>query len=233
MGSSSLTGEALILRIPTPSNKMFRKLVVVCVIFQSGHLTNAEADSFNPTPIRGSEAAGFHAPSSSILTPSEPFRVSRETGISTGFQAPSSSLLTPSISRREGSSSYGAPSYSAPSSSYDAPLEKSAVEHNHHHYYHDAPPPRVYHAPKPTYHPPPTYHAPAPTYHQPQPVYDQYQYAPSYYGHTYYDDDEYVHLNKKEVTKGALLFGAGLLKGVIVTGLINSANNGITIGKKR
>ena len=52
-------------------------------------------------------------------------------------------------------------------------------------------------------------------------------------GHTYYDDDEYVHLNKKEVTKGALLFGAGLLKGVIVTGLINSANNGITIGKKR
>ena len=173
------------------------------MIFQSGHLTNAEADSFNPTPIRGSEAAshsGFHASSSSLLTPSEPFRVSRETDISTGFQAPSTSLLTPSISRREGSSSYGAPSYSAPSSSYgapsyNAPLEKSAVEHNHHHYYHDAPPPRVYHAPKPTYHPPPTYHAPkptynppptyhapAPTYHQPQPVYDQYQYAPSYYG---------------------------------------------------
>merc|ERR1711971_28267 len=235
MGSSSLTGEALIPRIRTSSYKMFRKLVVVCVIFQSGHLTNAEADSFNPTPIRGSEAAGFHAPSSSILTPSEPFRVSRETGISTGFQAPSDSLLTPTISRREGSSSYGAPSYSAPSSSYgapsyNAPLEKSAVEHTHHHYYHDAPKP-VYHAPKPTYNPPPTYHAPAPTYHQPQPVYDQY--APNYYGHTYYDDDEYVHLNKKEVTKGALLFGAGLLKGVIVTGLINSANNGITIGKKR
>merc|ERR1711935_936398 len=225
MGSSSLTGEALIPRIPTSSNKMFRKLVVVCVIFQSSHLTNVEADSFNPTPIRGSDSAshsGFHASSSSFLTPSEPFRVSRETDMSTGFQAPSASLLTPSISRREGSSSYGAPSYGAPS--YDAPHEKSAVEHNHHHYYHDAPPPRVYHAPKPTYHPPPTYH-------QPQPIYDQY--APSYYGHTYYDDDEYVHLNKKEVTKGALLFGAGLLKGVIVTGLINSANNGITIGKKR
>ena len=172
----------------------------VCVIFQSGHLTNAEADSFNPTPIRGSEAAshsGFHASSSSLLTPSEPFRVSRETGISTGFQAPSDSLLTPTISRREGSSSYGAPSYSAPSSSYgapsyNAPLEKSAVEHTHHHYYHDAPkpvyhapkptyhPPPTYHAPKPTYNPPPTYHAPAPTYHQPQPVYDQY--APNYYG---------------------------------------------------
>ena len=27
-------------------------------------------------------------------------------------------------------------------------------------------------------------------------------------------------------------FGAGLLKGVVVTGLINSANNGITIGKR-
>ena len=52
-------------------------------------------------------------------------------------------------------------------------------------------------------------------------------------GQTYYDDEEYIHLNKKDVTRGALLFGAGLLKGVIVTGLINSANNGITIGKKR
>ena len=51
-------------------------------------------------------------------------------------------------------------------------------------------------------------------------------------GHTYYDDEEYIHLNKKDVTRGALLFGAGLLKGVIVTGLINNANNGITIGKK-
>jgi hypothetical protein len=30
-----------------------------------------------------------------------------------------------------------------------------------------------------------------------------------------------------------LLFGAGILKGVIVTGLINNANNGITIGKRR
>ena len=55
----------------------------------------------------------------------------------------------------------------------------------------------------------------------------------SFSGHTYYDDEEYIHLNKKDVTRGALLFGAGLLKGVIVTGLINNANNGITIGKKR
>ena len=54
----------------------------------------------------------------------------------------------------------------------------------------------------------------------------------SFLGHTYYDDEDYIHLNKKDVTRGALLFGAGLLKGVIVTGLINSANNGITIGKK-
>ena len=52
-------------------------------------------------------------------------------------------------------------------------------------------------------------------------------------GHTYYDDEEYIHLNKKELTRGALLFGGGLLKGIILTGLINNANNGITIGKKR
>ena len=52
-------------------------------------------------------------------------------------------------------------------------------------------------------------------------------------GHTYHDDGEYIHLHKEEVTRGALLFGAGLVKGVIVTGLINNANNGITIGKKR
>ena len=51
-------------------------------------------------------------------------------------------------------------------------------------------------------------------------------------GEVYYDDDEYIHLNKKGVIHGALLFIAGLLKGVIVTGLINDADNGITIGKK-
>ena len=52
-------------------------------------------------------------------------------------------------------------------------------------------------------------------------------------GHTFHDSGEYIHLNKKDVTHGALLLGAGILKGAILTGLINNANNGITIGKKR
>merc|ERR1712223_1823799 len=127
-----------------------------------------------------------------------------------GYHAPSSSYSAPS---------YSAPTYSAPT--YEA---KEKVEHVHNHYYHNSPPPSKpsYRPPKPSYNPPPSYHAP---------TYDRY--APEYYGHTYYDDDEYIHLNKEEVTRGALLFGAGILKGVIVTGLINSANNGITIGKKR
>ncbi len=45
------------------------------------------------------------------------------------------------------------------------------------------------------------------------------------------DDDDYIHLHKGELTRSALLFGAGILKGAIITGLINNANNGITIGK--
>ena len=46
------------------------------------------------------------------------------------------------------------------------------------------------------------------------------------------DDDDYFHLHKEELTRSALLLGAGILKGVVITGLINNANNGITIGKK-
>jgi len=42
-----------------------------------------------------------------------------------------------------------------------------------------------------------------------------------------------LHLHKGELTRSALLFGAGILKGVLVTGLINNANNGITIGRKK
>merc|ERR1739848_528722 len=114
-------------------------------------------------------------------------------------------------------SSYGAPSssYGAPSPSYGAP--KNEVVHVHNHYYHDAPPAPSYKPsykpPKPSYNPP-SYHPPAPSYRPP--TYDAYNYAPQH-GEVYYDDDEYIHLNKKEVTRGALLFGAGLHKGVIVT----------------
>ena len=51
-------------------------------------------------------------------------------------------------------------------------------------------------------------------------------------GHTFHDSGDYIHLKKKDVAHGALLLGAGVLKGVILTGLINNADNGITIGKK-
>ena len=51
------------------------------------------------------------------------------------------------------------------------------------------------------------------------------KYLLSILGHTYYDDDEYIHLNKEEVTRGALLFGAGILKGALITTLINNAAN--------
>lgn len=142
--------------------------------------------------------------------------------------------------RAEADSAYHAPSSSYGAPSYNAPTYKDDTTHTHHHYHHYEAPktsykpsykPPTYQAPAPSYNAP-TYHAPPPTYHAPpQPHYDSYGYAP-YHGHTYYDDEEYIHLNKKDVTRGALLFGAGLLKGVIVTGLINNANNGITIGKK-
>ena len=160
----------------------------------------------------------------------------------------------------EADSAYHAPSSSYGAPSYNPPSYKDDTTHTHHHYHHYEAPktsykpsykPPTYQAPAPSYNAP-TYHAPPPSYHAPQPHYDSYGYAPyhgknfkewneifwyyvlwTFLGHTYYDDEEYIHLNKKDVTRGALLFGAGLLKGVIVTGLINNANNGITIGKKR
>ena len=50
----------------------------------------------------------------------------------------------------------------------------------------------------------------------------------------YYDgpgEDPYIHLHKEELARSALLFGVGVLKGVAVTALVNSANGGVTIGK--
>jgi hypothetical protein len=41
-----------------------------------------------------------------------------------------------------------------------------------------------------------------------------------------------LHVNKRELVGGALLLGAGIVKGVIVTSLFNSITNG-SIGKKK
>ena len=46
-------------------------------------------------------------------------------------------------------------------------------------------------------------------------------------------EDEYIHLHKEDLIKSGLLLGAGILKGVIITGLINNANAGVTVGKKK
>ncbi|CAB4063072.1 unnamed protein product [Lepeophtheirus salmonis] len=138
-----------------------------------------------------------------------------------GYSAPSYSA-----------SSYGAPSYSAPSygaPSYSAPSYKSnGVQHTHHHFYHGPPQPQ---SQRPSYAPSP-YQNSIPQYYQGY-AGNNRGYAQGYgygYGGGGYEEDEYIHLNKKELTRGALLLGAGVLKGIVLTGLINNANNGIQIG---
>eukprot|EP00094_Tigriopus_californicus_P003870 TCALIF_03725-PA protein Name:"Similar to Vps35 Vacuolar protein sorting-associated protein 35 (Mus musculus)" AED:0.12 eAED:0.12 QI:124/0.92/0.85/1/0.92/0.92/14/130/936 len=122
-----------------------------------------------------------------------------------GYGAPQSGYDAPS-------QGYGAPQagYGAPSPSYGAPV-------THHHYHHQAPPPAPSYKPsyRPSYNPPTSYYPPT---------------RPHSYGFGH--EDEYLHLHKGELTRSALLLGAGILKGVVITGLINNANNGITIGKK-
>merc|ERR1712038_614766 len=92
--------------------------------------------------------------------------------------------------------------------------------------------PRQYHRPsrpsykpsyKPVYREPEYPRRPPPTRTRP------YRYAN--YDYDYGGEDPYLHIHKEEAARSALLFGVGLLKGVAVTALVNSANNGITIGK--
>ena len=47
-------------------------------------------------------------------------------------------------------------------------------------------------------------------------------------------EDPFLHVNKRELIGGALLLGAGVIKGVIATSLFNSLSGGtgIQIGKK-
>ena len=57
---------------------------------------------------------------------------------------------------------------------------------------------------------------------------------PGYLGGVF-TEDPYLHVNKRELVGGALLLGAGIAKGIIITGLVNSlsSNTGIQIGKKK
>jgi hypothetical protein len=40
-------------------------------------------------------------------------------------------------------------------------------------------------------------------------------------------------VNKRELLGGALLLGAGIAKGIIITGLVNSINPNVQVGKKK
>ena len=47
-----------------------------------------------------------------------------------------------------------------------------------------------------------------------------------------YGEDPYLHINKRELVGGALLLGAGIIKGVIATSVFNAVSPNIQIGKK-
>ena len=55
------------------------------------------------------------------------------------------------------------------------------------------------------------------------------------YGGGVFTEDPYLHVNKRELVGGALLLGAGIAKGIIITGLVNSLSSktGVQIGKKK
>jgi len=136
--------------------------------------------------------------------------------------------------------SYGAPyapsydSYSAPAApvqSYQAlPANNVDHKHVHHHFYHPSQPivkvpvtqrPFVVKVPQnvPVKFVPVNVPTQAPQY-QHLPV----QYAPQYGYHLQGQDEGFV--KRKELIKSALLLGAGVVKGAVITTLINQAQNG-------
>jgi len=122
------------------------------------------------------------------------------------------------------------------------PRYRKGPTHTHHHYYHRGAP-KEYVRPlerpsyKPSYHSPPAY----PDYAAParRPI----RYAPNYdYDYDFQEprprnpihtsgEDPWLHIHKEEAARSALLFGVGVVKGVALTALVNSGNNGVTIGK--
>jgi len=134
--------------------------------------------------------------------------------------------------------SYDAPSYSAPQSYSSPGVQTVAVElpaadyykHETHHYYH-AGPPRVYKVHVPVTQKPYTVHVPqnVPVNFVPVNVPARHDLGPisvvELDPFSSYDfDDPYV--KRKELVKGALLLGTGVLKGALLTTLYNNlANN--------
>merc|ERR1712106_411927 len=121
--------------------------------------------------------------------------------------------------------SYQAPTYQAPPPSYNSQPKHDYdyYKHEHHHYYH-AGPPRVYKVPVPVTQKPHIVHVPVPppVQYVGQPVEITPQYGGVYH-HSGGFDDPYI--KRKELIKSGLLLGAGVLKGALITTLINNANN--------
>merc|ERR1719445_2532206 len=168
-------------------------------------------------------------------------------------------LLLPGLSLTD--STYGAPAapvYS-PTPQYSAPAAQlpnyDYYKHDHHHYYH-AGPPKVIHVKVPVTQKPYVVQVPqnvpvkfvpvsVPTpptppvqvvQVQPQQAYSQPQHIHHYPvsggyqgGYQGYQDPGYV--TRKELVKSGLLLGAGILKGALLTTVINSINNNNNSGK--
>merc|ERR1712018_1005815 len=134
--------------------------------------------------------------------------------------------------------SYSAPSYQAPPPTYDSQPKHDYDYYKHeHHYYYHAGPPRVYKVPVPVTQKPHIVHVPQnvpvkfvgvnvpvppPVQYVGQPV----EITPQYGGVCHHSgdfDDPYI--KRKELIKSGLLLGAGVLKGALITTLINNANN--------
>merc|ERR1712106_586562 len=133
---------------------------------------------------------------------------------------------------------FQAPTYQAPPPSYNGQPKHDYdyYKHEHHHYYH-AGPPRVYKVPVPVTQKPHIVHVPQnvpvqfvgvnvpvppPVQYVGQPVEITPQYGGVYH-HSGGFDDPYI--KRKELIKSGLLLGAGVLKGALITTLINNANN--------
>merc|ERR1711874_874801 len=127
----------------------------------------------------------------------------------------SDSYTAPPAPRQSYKPSYK-PSYSPPS--YQAPPQVQTVQvelpnydyykHDHHHYYH-AGPPRVFHVKVPVS--VPTQQLPGIQVVQQDPF-------------TYFDSGS-PYVQRKELVKGALLLGTGMVKGALLTHLYNQLNN--------
>merc|ERR1719242_1826929 len=124
------------------------------------------------------------------------------------------------------------PSYSAPASSYQT-LEVELPDydyykHEQHHYYH-AGPPRVFHVKVPVTQRPYTVHVPQNVPVNFVPVSVPRQDLPGIQvleqdPFTYFDTGS-PYVQRKELVKGALLLGTGMVKGALLTHLYNQLNN--------